>query len=160
MYFWIVAIDDSWFKYDSLEMQQTDWLSGQPVHPGRGLAADWHLAKRFEDQHYLAESSFFMVTSQREASFCWLKIIEISICKGCNQPIPSHWFIGPTLGGDRLLATGSVMSILSGHKSWIPETCLRSCRTRNKNSLRWSREELCGPKVYRPKQNQIQSPVL
>lgn len=114
MYFWIVAIDDSWFKYDSLEMQQTDWLSGQPVHPGRGLAADWHLAKRFEDQHYLAESSFLMVTHLKgKQVFVGRKSLKFQFAKFAISPFPVISSLAPPL-----VETGSLPQVQSW-ASWV-----------------------------------------
>ena len=112
MYFWIVAIDDSWFKYDSLEMQQTDWLSGQPVHPGRGLAADWHLAKRFEDQHHLAESFFWVHLKGKRVCVDW-NSLKIQFAKVAISPSPVIGSMAPPL-----VETGSLPQV-QWWASWV-----------------------------------------
>ena len=155
MYFWIVAIDDSWFKYDSLEMQQTDWLSGATRSPWARIGG-WLTPVQAIWRPTLSCWVIFFngYASQREASFCWLKIIEISIAKFAISPFP-------------------VISSLA-HPWWRQAPCHRfshehpewarvvdswnispQLQDKKQEFLRWSREELYGPKVYRPKQNQF-----
>ena len=148
-YFWIVATDDSWFKFYSLEMQQTDCLSGKPVRHGRGLAADWHLGKRFEDQHYLAESSFCGVHLKRKWVFVDWKSLKINLLKVFSSAHPQP--LVHLLGHPPLVETGSLPQV-QWWASWVGAAHVDSWnifrwRARKKNSSELTREELYGPET-------------